>query len=100
MGSKTERIAKLEVRVDNLKEQVDEQCDRIDKNHDEVREDFKCVKKGQVDIQTKMGSLAVSLTGHLDTSRQRRAARWTWLKYLIFPILLAATVKFMDLILK
>lgn len=97
--SNTERVAKLEVRMEHLDEKVSNAQEEISTNHVEVRKDFKCLKDGQRNVEDSISAIDQKLAGHLDASISLKTARWNWLKYLIFPLLLGAAVKIFDWIL-
>lgn len=99
-GSKTERIARLEVKVEELEKDVESTQGQLRENHKEVKEEFRTLKTGQHKLERTVGEVNGKIVGHLDTSRKRREDRWSWLKYLIFPLLLALFVKIFDLVFK
>ncbi len=94
----TERIVKLEVKMDNVEKELASAQQEVRENHQEVKEEFDDVKEGQRQLETTINKLDASLSVHADQSKQRKLNRWKLLQYLLFPLLLALFIKITDVL--
>jgi hypothetical protein len=91
-----ERVAKLEVNVKNLQEDLKEVKGDVTEDLRLIQADLGGIKQGQAGLETTMGQLSMSFENQISQSAQQSKNRWKWLMYLIFPVVVAVTVKFLD----
>jgi len=82
--------------MDHSEKKADETKTEIRENHAQVTEEFDHLKQGQHSLEMGFDGLTKAIENGDGRSQQRRADRWKWLQYLIFPILLAAFLKVSD----
>ena len=96
MASDKERIKGLEVRMDHVEEGLEKQESTIAQNHGDLKDELYNLNEGQRGFDTSIRELGKDFKNHVDRGQQRRSDRWSWLRYLIFPAVLAIVYKALE----